>query len=166
MVNLKPFSFIQIEKLISAFDSRQYLISFRCYNHIGWKFTAAKSGLKPLKFYGFSRKSINSGFGSRDVRRPDEEEAMPMDMSTFFSREDMEVGAAGGEADTELVMQFLWCTLLIHKTYTRDLSLNQYHAIINYKNQKALGTWFPEIKATELFKRRKFAQKLYNFWVL
>jgi len=76
----------------------------RCYNHIGWKFTAAKSGLKPLKFYGFSRKSINSGFGSRDVRRPDEEEAMPMDMSTFFSREDMEVGAAGGEADTELVM--------------------------------------------------------------
>ncbi|XP_023335486.1 protein cereblon [Eurytemora carolleeae] len=29
-----------------------------CHNHIGWKFTAAKSSLKPVKFYGFSGKSI------------------------------------------------------------------------------------------------------------
>ena len=31
-----------------------------CHNHIGWKFTAAKTNLKPEKFYGFSGKSINA----------------------------------------------------------------------------------------------------------
>jgi len=36
----------------------------RCYNHIGWKFTVAKEGLKPDKFYGFSRKSISSALSS------------------------------------------------------------------------------------------------------
>ena len=29
-----------------------------CHNHIGWKFTAAKNSLKPVKFFGFSGKSI------------------------------------------------------------------------------------------------------------
>eukprot|EP00088_Acartia_fossae_P048568 TRINITY_DN5300_c1_g1_i1.p1 TRINITY_DN5300_c1_g1~~TRINITY_DN5300_c1_g1_i1.p1 ORF type:complete len:511 (+),score=87.64 TRINITY_DN5300_c1_g1_i1:54-1586(+) len=42
----------------------------RCFNHIGWKFTAAKDGLRPDKFYGFSRKSISSALGKQDDTRP------------------------------------------------------------------------------------------------
>jgi cereblon len=32
----------------------------RCYNHIGWKFTATNRQLIPDKFYGFSRRSIEA----------------------------------------------------------------------------------------------------------
>jgi len=31
-----------------------------CWNHIGWKFTSTNSKLKPEKFYGFSRRSIEA----------------------------------------------------------------------------------------------------------
>ncbi|XP_064119954.1 protein cereblon-like [Macrobrachium nipponense] len=32
----------------------------RCHNHIGWKFTATKRKLKPQKFYGLTRKSVQA----------------------------------------------------------------------------------------------------------
>ena len=44
--------------------------------HIGWKFTASSSRLVPEKFYGFSRKSIESRAevpkGSRTDDQPEE----------------------------------------------------------------------------------------------
>ena len=46
--------------------------------HIGWKFTASSSRLVPEKFYGFSRKSIES---RREVPRVSRTEEQPEDMS-------------------------------------------------------------------------------------
>jgi len=43
-----------------------------CWNHIGWKFTATNTKLKPEKFYGFSRRSIESKVEVPD--KPENEE--------------------------------------------------------------------------------------------
>ena len=31
-----------------------------CWGHIGWKFTATSTTLRPEKFYGFSRKNVEA----------------------------------------------------------------------------------------------------------
>ena len=46
--------------------------------HIGWKFTASSSRLVPEKFYGFSRKSIES---KREVPRGSRTEEQLEEMS-------------------------------------------------------------------------------------
>ena len=43
-----------------------------CWNHIGWKFTATNSKLRPEKFYGFSRRSIEAKVEVPD--QPDSED--------------------------------------------------------------------------------------------
>jgi hypothetical protein len=37
-----------------------------CRNHIGWKFTASNSVLKPDKFFGLTRKSIGYTYIEND----------------------------------------------------------------------------------------------------
>merc|ERR1711971_477076 len=49
-----------------------------CWAHIGWKFTASSSRLVPEKFYGFSRKSIES---RREVPRGPRLDDQPEEMS-------------------------------------------------------------------------------------
>merc|ERR1719239_531913 len=49
-----------------------------CWAHIGWKFTASSSRLVPEKFYGFSRKSIES---RREVPRGSRLDDQPEEMS-------------------------------------------------------------------------------------
>eukprot|EP00092_Neocalanus_flemingeri_P026199 GFUD01028396.1.p1 GENE.GFUD01028396.1~~GFUD01028396.1.p1 ORF type:complete len:501 (-),score=156.82 GFUD01028396.1:23-1525(-) len=44
-----------------------------CWNHIGWKFTAFNPNLRPEKFYGFSRRSIEAKVEVPD--QPDSEDA-------------------------------------------------------------------------------------------
>ena len=52
------------------------MVFFRA--HIGWKFTASSSRLVPEKFYGFSRKSIES---RREVPRGSRTDEQPEEMS-------------------------------------------------------------------------------------
>eukprot|EP00092_Neocalanus_flemingeri_P092343 GFUD01117211.1.p1 GENE.GFUD01117211.1~~GFUD01117211.1.p1 ORF type:complete len:545 (-),score=176.61 GFUD01117211.1:89-1723(-) len=50
-----------------------------CWNHIGWKFTAINPKLRPEKFYGFSRRSIEAKVEVPD--QPDSEDAEEGDTS-------------------------------------------------------------------------------------
>jgi len=47
-----------------------------CWSHIGWKFTSTNSKLRPEKFYGFSRKSIDA---KAEVPETDDSEENPND---------------------------------------------------------------------------------------